>query len=263
MSAAVAPSVRPAELPGGDASPGTEWRPQGRERLHRRVRPQELVALGDPPALVREDGHRDDDLVHHAVVPGLARAALRLDRVRVRRLLRQLRELVVEVLGGLPHHGGRLVDEPLGNEPRVEVDVLAHRVVAHVLDAADEDDVRGAHRDLAGARRRRGQRARAHAVDREAGHGRRQPGEERDVAPERQPLVADLRGRGEDDVVDALGRKLRVAPQQFANGLDRHVVGAGLREQAVGRRAAERRAHAVDVHHLAELGHGETILPER
>ena len=144
--------------------------------------------------------------------------------------------------------------DPLGDEPRVEVDVLAHRVVAHVLDAADEDDVGGAHRDLAGARGRRGERARAHAVDGEAGDRRRQPGEERDVAAEREPLVADLRRRGEDDVVDPLGRKLRVAPEQLAHGLHGHVVGARLREEAVRRRAAEGRADAVDVDHLAELG---------
>ena len=48
----------------------------------------------------------------------------------------------------------------------------------------------------------------------------REPGEERDVATERQALVADLRGRGEDDVVDPLGRQLRVAAEQLAHGLD-------------------------------------------
>ena len=37
------------------------------------------------------------------------------------------------------------------------------------------------------------------------GHGLREPGEQRDVAAERQALVADLRGRGEDDVADPLG----------------------------------------------------------
>ena len=153
--------------------------------------------------------------------------------------------------------------DPLCDEARVEVDVGAHRVVAHVLDAADEDDVGGAHRDLAGTRGRRGERARAHAVDGEARDGRREAGEERDVAPEREALVADLRRRGEDDVVDPLRRELRVAAEQLAHGLDGHVVGARLREEPVARRPAERRAHAVDVDHLAELGHGETILPER
>ena len=108
----------------------------------------------------------------------------------------------MEVLRRLPHDGRRLVDQALGDEARVEVDVVAHRVMPHVLDAADEHDVRGAHRDLAGACRRRGERPGAHAVDCEAGDSRREPGEQRDVTPERQPLISDLCRRREDDVVD-------------------------------------------------------------
>ena len=248
-------------VPGRHASAGAKRRAERRERLHRRVRAEELVAVGDRPAVVREDGHRHDDLVHHAVVPRLARATLRLDGVGVRGLPRQLREGIVQVLGRLTHDGRRLVDQALGHEPRVEVDVRAHGVVAHVLDAAHEDDVGCAHRDLARARGGRGEGTGAHPVDGEAGHGRREAREQRDVASERETLVADLRGRGEGDVVDALGRELRVASKDLAHGLDRHVVGARLREEAVRRRAAERGADAVDVDHLAKLGHGETILP--
>ena len=177
---------------------------------------------------------------------------LALDGERVRILLRQVREGVVEVLGRLPHHRCGLVDDPLRDEARVEVDVLAHRVVAHVLDAADEHDVGGAHCDLAGPARRRGQRARAHAVDREAGDGLREAGQQRDVAAERQSLVSDLRGRREDDVVDPLLGEARIAAQELAHDLDRHVVGAGLPEVAVLARAAERRADAVDVDHLTK-----------
>ena len=169
----------------------------------------------------------------------------------------------MEVLRRLAHDRCRLVDQPLGDEARVEVDVRAHRVVAHVLDAADQHDIGGAHRDLPGTGSRRGECARAHAVDREAGHGGREPREKRDVAPEREALVTDLRGCGEDDVVDALRWQLRVAPEQLPHGLDRHVVGARLREEAVRCRAAEGRTHAVDVDHIADLGHGETILPTR
>ena len=168
----------------------------------------------------------------------------------------------MEILGRLSHDGRRLVDEPLGDEARVEVDVGAHRVVAHVLDAADEDDIGGAHRDLPGAGGGRSQRARTHAVDGEPGHRRGEPGEERHVTSEGQALVTDLRSRGEDDVVDPLRRQLRVAPEHFAHGLDRHVVGARLREEAVRRRAAERGAHAVDVDHLAQLGHGRDDTSE-
>ena len=166
----------------------------------------------------------------------------------------------MEVLGRLPHHGGALVDQPLADEPRVEVDLLAHRVMAHVLDAADDDEVGRSHRDLAGARRRRRQRAGAHAVDGEARHGVRQPREQRHVAAERQALVADLRGRGEDHVADALGGNGRIAAQQLADGLDRHVVGARLPEEAARACLAERGPDAVDEHHLAELtGHGRRI----
>ena len=78
------------------------------------------------------------------------------------------------------------------------------------------------------------------------GNRLREPGEQRDVAPERQSLVADLRGRGEDDVADPLGRQRRVAPEQLADDLDRHVVGARPPEDALLAGAAERGPHAVD-----------------
>ena len=234
MSAAVAPSVRPAEFP-------AVTRPPARNGV-RSVASASIVVSGrrnssrsatvQPSSVKTDIGTTISSMT--PVVPGLPGAALRLDRVRVRRLLRQLRERVVEVLGRLSHDRRRLVDDPLGDETRVEVDVGAHRVVAHVLDAADEDDVGRAHGDLAGAGGRRGERARAHAVDREARDRRRQAREERDVAAERQALVADLRGRGEDDVVDPLGRKLRVASEKLAHRLDRHVVRARLREEPSG-----------------------------
>jgi hypothetical protein len=38
----------------------------------------------------------------------------------------------------------RRVDDLLGDDPRVGVDALAHRVAAHVLDAAGDGDVDGA-----------------------------------------------------------------------------------------------------------------------
>ena len=85
------------------------------------------------------------------------------------------------------------------------------------------------------------------------GHGVREPGEQADVAAERQPLVADLRGRGHDDVADPLGRRRGVAAQQLADDLDAHVVGARLPEEAARPRLAERGAHAVDEHDLPQL----------
>ena len=200
-------------------------RPPARNGVRSAARPSSVVsgrrnssrAATRQPSLA-EDAHRDDGVGHDPVrlVPGPRGPALALERVGVRALPRQLRKDVVKVLGGLTHHGGALVDQPLADEARVEVDLGAHRVMAHVLDAADDDEVGGAHRDLARAGRRRRQRTRAHPVDREARHGVRQPREEGDVAAEGQALVADLCRRGEDDVADPLR-------------LDRPGCGAGAR----------------------------------
>ena len=159
----------------------------------------------------------------------------------------------MQVLRRCAHRHRSGVDETFGDEARIEVDVLAHRVVTHVLDPAGKHDVGGAVRDLSRARRNGGERAGAHPVDREARHRLRQPGEQRDVAAERQALIADLCGRRVDDVADALGRNLRVSAQQLAHDLDRHVVGSRLPEHALRPGPAERRPYAVDEHDLPTL----------
>ena len=83
----------------------------------------------------------------------------------------------------------------------------------------------------------------------------RNPGEERDVAAERQALVADLRGRREDDVADPLRRerglrrsssRTAFTPMSSARVRQNWPFGAGL---------AERRPHAVDEEDLARLTH--------
>ena len=245
---------QPRRVPGGHATGGAERRPQLGEPLERRVGAEELVALGDRPAVVREDGHRDDVLVHDAVVPGARRLLLRAQTANA--------SAASFVSSGKASCRFSAVwpmtaadSSTIRSETKrgLKSTSVAHRVVAHVLDAADEDDVGGAHRDLSRSGGGGGERAGAHAVDGEARNGLRQPGEQRDVATEGQALVADLRRRGEHDVVDPLGRQLRVAPQQLAHDLDGHVVGARAPEVAVLARAAERRAHAVDVDDLAEL----------
>ena len=144
------------------------------------------------------------------------------------------------------HDQGGRVDQLLGDEPRVRVDALAHRVAAHVLDTAGDDDVVGAERDAAGAGGHGGHGAGAHPVDGEAGHGLRQAGQQRGGAADGQALVADLGGRGDRDLVDALGRQLRVAAQQLPDAADHQVVGAGLGVHALRARLAERGADAVD-----------------
>src|SRR5262249_1281251 len=72
---------------------------------------------------------------------------------------------------------------------------------------------------------------------------------------EGQPLVADLRGRGHDHVVDPLGRQRRVAAKQLAHDLDAHVVGPRAPENTLGTGPAEGGADAVDVENLPQLAH--------
>ena len=131
--------------------------------------------------------------------------------------------------------------------------------MAHVLDAASKRDVGRPERDLSCCRRQRRKRARAHAVDGEAGHGFGEPGEERDVAAERQALVADLRGRGHDDVADAVGRDRGVAAEQLPHRLHRHVVGARAPELSLRSGLAERRPDAVDEEDFARLPHDRPV----
>src|SRR5579862_4694796 len=245
----------PGRVAGGDAAAGTEGGLQPGESLHGRLGAQELVPLGELPAVVGEDGHRHDRLAHDAVRPCRDCLLLRGERERVRPLAGDRGAAVVEVLRRLAHDGRRLVDQPLGDEARVEVDVLAHRMVPHVLDAARDRDVGGAERDLARCGGDRRERARAHSVYGEAGDRLRDAGEERDVAAERQALVADLRRRGHDDVADALRREARVAAEELPDGLDGHVVGARAPELALRARLPERRSNAVDEVHLAGLAH--------
>ena len=119
-----------------------------------------------------------------------------------------------------------------------------------MLDAACEHDVARTERDLARSCRDGGQRAGAHAVEREAGDRLWDAGEQRNVAAECQSLVADLRCRREDHVTDAFGRNLGIAAEQLAHDLDGHVVSARLPKDSLRAGATERRAHAVDEHDL-------------
>ena len=152
----------------------------------------------------------------------------------------------MQILGGCAHRHRRLCDQSLRAEARVEVDLGGHGMVAHVLDAAGEHDVCCTERDLARTGRHRRQRPGAHPVERESGDALRNAGQQRDVAPERQSLVSNLRGGGEDDVADPLRLELRVAAQQFPHDLDAHVVRACAPEDPVLARAPECRADAVD-----------------
>ena len=239
---------------GGHLAVRAERRLQRRQRLHRGAGTHRLVGRGQAPAELGRPGG-DGDQVGLDLAGVVRRGGLLLgaDGVGVDALLGDRRVAVVQVLGGLAHHERVGVDDPLGQDPRVGVDALAHRVPAHVLDAAGDGDVVRAEGDAGGGGGHGGHRAGAHPVDREAGHALRQAGQQRGGAADGQALVADLGGRGDGHLVDALGRQRRVAPHELTDALDDEVVGAGLGVLAVGLADTERGAYAVDEDDLSQL----------
>ena len=242
-----APSVSGAAVPAVTRPPARNGVGSLPDRLDRGAGSRRLVGRGQAPAVLRV-AQRDRDEVGVDLAGGERGGVLGLagDAVRVGPLTGQRGERVVQVLGRDAHVERVVRDEALGQEPRVRVGVEAHGVVAHVLDAAGERDVLRADADRGGGVGHGGHGAGAHAVDRVAGDGAGEPGQHADRAAERQALVALLRGRGDGDLVDALGRQLGVPAQQLADGLDRQVVGAGVGVQPVLARAAERGADPVD-----------------
>ena len=243
----------------GDVAVRAERRLEPGERLHRRLRAHRLVGGRQAPAGLGRAGRDGHEVgLDLAGVVGRLRLLLAAHGVLVHALLGDRGVAVVEVLGGLAHHERVGVDDPLGQDARVGVDALAHRVAAHVLDAAGDGDVVGAEGDAGRGVGHRGHRAGAHAVDGVAGDALGQSGEERGGAADGQALVADLGGGGDRDLVDPLGREGGVAAHQLADALDDEVVGTRLGVLALG--LAERGAHAVDEDDLT-LWTGHWLLP--
>ena len=249
----MAPSLRPAALPGGDPAVRAERGAQRGEVLDRGARARRLVHGVDGPALARlHGGHRDQVRLDLFLGVGRGQLVLGGHGVGVRAFLGDGGEAVVQVFRGVAHVQGGGVHDPFGHEARVGVRAGAHRVVAHVLDAAGDHDVVRAEADAAGRRRHGGHGAGAHPVDREAGNGPRQPGQQGGGAADGQALVAGLGGGGDGHLVDALGRQGRVAAHKFADALDHEVIGAGSGVDALLAGAAERGADAVDKDDVAD-----------
>ena len=171
-----------------------------------------------------------------------------------------MRIAVVQVLRGRAHDHGRGVDEPLGQEPRVGVDALAHRMMAHVLDTARDRHVVRAEGNARGGRRHRCHGAGAHPVDGVSRHRGWQAREQRGGASDGEALVSALGGRGDGDIVDALWWQLRIAPQQLANDGDDHVVGARLGVEPGRACLAERCPYAVDEDDLPQSTSHQILL---
>ena len=232
--------------------------PQLGQVLHGGAGAGRLVGGGQAPAALGvAGGHGHQALLHLAGLVGGGELGLAGDGVGVGPLLGDVREAVVEVLRGRAHDQGRGVDDLLGDEARVGVHALAHRVVAHVLDPAGDGDVVRAEADARGRRGHRGHRARAHPVDGEARDGAGEPGQQGGGPPDRQPLVPGLRGGGHGDLVDALRRQAGVALEQAADAAHDHVVRAGLGVHALVPGLAEGGADAVDEDDISDGGgHG-------
>ena len=216
-----------------------------------------LVGGRQPPASLRvDDGDRHQVRGDLAVGEGGGVLRLRCRAVGVCPCLGQGRVPVVQVLRRRAHDEGVGRHQPLGDEPWVGLHPLAQRVGAHVLDATADRGVQSADGDLPGEQGRRRHRARAHAVDREPRNMPGQPGEHADGTSKRQTLIADLRGRGDADVADALRRQVGIASQQVADHRDGDVVRTGVRIQTVGPGPAEGGADGVHQDHVTtEQGH--------
>ncbi len=244
--------VQAGRVTGGDPAVHTERGLQAGEVLQGRARAHRLVGGDQAPARLAGLGggtaYGDRHQVGLDLAVGVRLGGLLLGAhgVLVGALLGDLRVTVVQVLRGHAHEQGRLVDQLLAHEPRVRVDALAHGVAAHVLDTAGDGDVVGTEGDGTGDRGHGRQGARAHAVDGVTRHGLRQTGEDPRGTADGEALVADLRGRGDGDLVDLLRVETGVAAQQLPDRLHDEVVGTGLVVDALRSRLAERGADAVD-----------------
>ena len=245
--------VEAGGVAGGDATVGAERGLERGEVGHRGARPRRLVHGVHGPALARlHGGDRHQVRLDLVVRVGGGQLVLGSDGVSVGAVLGDGGETVVQVLGGVAHVQGGRVHDPFGHKARVGVRAGAHRVVAHVLDAAGDHDVVRAEADAARRGGHGGHGAGAHPVDREAGHGPRQPGQQGGGAADGQALVAGLGGGGDGHLVDPLGRQGRVAAHQFADALDHEVIGAGSGVDAFLAGAAEGGADTVDEDDVAD-----------
>ena len=170
----------------------------------------------------------------------------------------------MQVLRGLAHDQGRLVDDLLGDDPGVGIDALAHGVASHVLDATGDGDVNRAERDRGRGGRHRSHRPGAHPVNGVARRGVGQAGEQRSQATQGQALVADLRGGRDGNFLDPRGGQLRVAAQKLLDALDDQIIGAGLGIDALLPGLAEWGPDTVNEDDVMEgTGHGRPPVRSR
>ena len=143
--------VDAGRIAGGHPSVRPEGRLERTEIIEGGAGARWLVGDGEAVSLLRTTGgDRHQIRLDLAGLIGRGELVLGGDREGVRALLGQLRVAVVQVLGGLAHHQRGGVDELLGDDPRVGVDALAHRVAPHVLDPTGDGDIDRTEGDLTG-----------------------------------------------------------------------------------------------------------------
>ena len=119
---------------GGYAAARAERRSAASASPSARCRGAGTVAISHPPALVGEDRHRGDGLALTPFSPRrVRRAATGAANASARSLVSSGKRS--SRFSAVWPSTRRTRRSALGDEPRIEVDVLAHRVVAHVLEA--------------------------------------------------------------------------------------------------------------------------------
>ena len=194
-----------------------------------------------PPA---PDLDRDDLALEPALVDRGDRAPVRLERVLVQRLAREV-PLLGEHLGrdALRHDRPALADLLVDRAPAEVAEVRPHRHARHVLDARRDDDVEVAGLDRRRAVERGLQRRSALAVDRRGADRLRPAGDEHRLPADVQRLLADLGHAAHLHVLDLAG--LDVEPvDEAVQDLRRELVGADLGERAAA--PPDRGANRID-----------------
>ena len=219
-----------------------ERRLQRAERLDGRFGADELVAVEHD--VVVDVEHRD----HGSREPALG--------LRGRGALLRAAGVDVDVLAAeLLDRRDQVGADSLGDERGVVVGlrvhrpgaaVGAHRHARHRLDAAGEDQVLPAGRDLLGGDVDGLQPRRAETVELHAGDRVREAGLDRRGLGDVGALVADRRHAAEHDVVDAVGVEVRVAAEDLVHQPDDEVDGLGRVQRAVDLALSPRGADRVE-----------------
>ena len=197
-----------ARVARGDHAVRQERRLQRGELLGRRVAPRRLVDREERRRRLRfADLDRDDLVLEAALVDRRERAPVRLERVRVELLAREL-PLLGDHLGGDPlRHDLPALEQLVGEVAAVR----AHRHAGHHLDAGRDDDVELARPDRGGRVEVRLHRRAALAVDGRAADRLRPAGDQRDHPADVPALLADLRHAAHLHVLDL--RRVEVVPR--------------------------------------------------